>query len=457
MKSQTGSSVGGHCVPVKKTKVTVSKSPYMPPPKAAVSKAAKKNLVPSPTRKHKRTSKYWAEFQEVLIKGKTHGECKHCKRNIGAESKNGTSSLRKHLNSCMAYKGAQQQINQMFLKASETQDGSVAAYNFKFNQEATRDCIARMIILHELPFSFVEYIGFRRVLTSLQPNIKLVKRNTTKSDCIKIYQMEKKHLYEIFSKIQKRILSFNVVDGQHTGVNIAKVLIEQLYKWNIDRKIASITLDNASTNKVMVSELLAQLKPDNGLLLDGELFHVRCSAHVVAIIVDHGMLQIKEEIQKIRNSVKFIRDWKNASSLSICLKFFYEVTILFSVNMMKKFEIYWQLTSKTFAIASILDPRFKMKLLDYYFPLIYPGNSEEKKLEVMEVLKRLYNEYATHYASSAHVYSANISTNQVNMEYSVGSSGSTSSSQSSFTSRRKGLTAFLEESSQHDVVRTDIV
>ncbi|XP_026437416.1 uncharacterized protein LOC113335612 [Papaver somniferum] len=79
-------------------------------------------------------------------------------------------------------------------------------------------------------------------------------------------------------------------------------------------------------------------------------------------------------------------DWNNASSLSICLKVFYEVTILFS----------------------------------------------------------------------AHVYSANISTNQVNMEDSVGSSGSTLSSQSSFTSRRKGLTAFLEESSQHDVVRTDL-
>ncbi|RZC90331.1 hypothetical protein C5167_031042, partial [Papaver somniferum] len=97
MKSQTGSSVGDHCVPVKKTKVTVSKSPCMPPPKAAVSKAAKKSkvvnstepkevetvasessdtgdsdsdhieaattdVVLSPTRKRKRTSKYWAEF-----------------------------------------------------------------------------------------------------------------------------------------------------------------------------------------------------------------------------------------------------------------------------------------------------------------------------------------------------------------------------------------------------------
>ncbi|KAI3915554.1 hypothetical protein MKW92_005071, partial [Papaver armeniacum] len=172
--------------------------------------------------------------------------------------------------------------------------------------------------------------------------------------------------------------------------------MEQLYGWNIDRKISSITLDNASTNGVVVSELIDQLKPGNGLLLDGELFHVRCAAHVIAIIVDHGMLQIKEEIQKIRNSVKFIRgspqrqnkflevclqvnapkknliqdvdtrwnstylmietslqfreafirfakiepdffnvaptaeDWKNASSLSICLKVFYDVIVLFS-------------------------------------------------------------------------------------------------------------------------------
>ncbi|KAI3831607.1 hypothetical protein MKX03_017455, partial [Papaver bracteatum] len=129
-----------------------------------------------------------------------------------------------------------------------------------------------------------------------------------------------------------------------------------------------------------------------------------------------------------------------------------------AVNMMKKFEKYWILSSKIFAIASILDPRFKMKLVDYYLPLIYPGNSEVKKLEVIEVLKRLYTEYATCYASSAHVYSANISTNNVNMEdsISVGSRGSSSSSQSSFTYKRKGLMTFLEESSQHDVIRTDL-
>ncbi|KAI3852169.1 hypothetical protein MKX03_022969, partial [Papaver bracteatum] len=101
MKKQTGSSVGDHCFPTKKTKVAVSKSPGMPPPKAVISKAAKKikaiksevpkevdvvssepsdssgdsddsvhmeaattDVVPSPTRKRKRTSKAWDEFKE---------------------------------------------------------------------------------------------------------------------------------------------------------------------------------------------------------------------------------------------------------------------------------------------------------------------------------------------------------------------------------------------------------
>ncbi|KAI3958676.1 hypothetical protein MKW98_030341, partial [Papaver atlanticum] len=78
----------------------------------------------------------------------------------------------------------------------------------------------------------------------------------------------------------------------HTGAKIDKVLSVKLLDWNIDRKIGSITLDNASTNEVVVRELLDKLKPNNGFLLDGELFQVRCSAHVIAIIVDYGMLQI---------------------------------------------------------------------------------------------------------------------------------------------------------------------
>ncbi|MCL7022640.1 hypothetical protein MKW94_010151 [Papaver nudicaule] len=161
---------------------------------------------PAVPAERKRTSVSWAEFDEIRNNGKVvSGKCKHCNAIIGAKSENGTSALTKHLKSCDVFKKKQKQVNQMYLKVCEKGDGSVAAYNFKFNQEVTHDCIARMIILHELPFLFVEYIGFRRLLASLQPNFKLVKRNTTKSDCMKVYEIEKKHLYETFSKVQSRI------------------------------------------------------------------------------------------------------------------------------------------------------------------------------------------------------------------------------------------------------------
>ncbi|KAI3831605.1 hypothetical protein MKX03_017453, partial [Papaver bracteatum] len=143
MKTQTGSSVGDHYVPVKKTKV--SKPPSMPPPKVLVSKAAKKfkviksvvpdeveivasessdsgdfddsvhreaattDVVPPVTRKRKRTSKAWDEYEEVLVNGKvTHGKYKHYKNKITTKSTHGTSSLRKHLKCCHVYKGTQQ-------------------------------------------------------------------------------------------------------------------------------------------------------------------------------------------------------------------------------------------------------------------------------------------------------------------------------------------------------------
>ncbi|KAI3984966.1 hypothetical protein MKX01_004734, partial [Papaver californicum] len=141
---------------------------------------------PSVPLKRKRTSEAWNKFEQIEEDGiVVQGKCKHCNHKLNAKSANGTSSLNKHLKSCGLFKTEQKQLNQIFLKASVKEDGAVAAYNFKFNQEVTRDRIARMIILHELPFSMVEYVGFRMVLTSLQPNFKLVKRHTERSDCMK--------------------------------------------------------------------------------------------------------------------------------------------------------------------------------------------------------------------------------------------------------------------------------
>ena len=45
-------------------------------------------------------------------------------------------------------------------------------------------------------------------------------------------------------------------------------------------------------------------------------------------------------------------------------------------SMLAKFNSYWANVSVVMAVAAILDPRYKMKLLEFYYPNIYGDNSD---------------------------------------------------------------------------------
>jgi hypothetical protein len=63
-------------------------------------------------------------------------------------------------------------------------------------------------------------------------------------------------------------------------------------------------------------------------------------------------------------------------------------------KMNLKFEKYWGECNLLMAIAAVLDPRFKMKLIQYCFPLIYPEPDATKNIEyVLSVLHELFDEY----------------------------------------------------------------
>lgn len=110
---------------------------------------------------------------------------------MNGDSKDGTSHLKKHLDHCFSFKRSkkgQLDVGQQMIKMSEVQeDGSCVVQNFKFDQENSRIDLARMIILHKLPFRFVEYEGFRNYVKGLQPMFKMISRTTVKSDCMKIF------------------------------------------------------------------------------------------------------------------------------------------------------------------------------------------------------------------------------------------------------------------------------
>ena len=90
----------------------------------------------------------------------------------------------------------------------------------------------------------------------------------------------------------------------HNAENLSTALMNCLLDWNIDRKVSTLTLDNCSTNNSMIDMLLCRLSPSS-LIMHGCLFHMRCAAHILNLIVKSGLDVIDTGIERIRDSVAF--------------------------------------------------------------------------------------------------------------------------------------------------------
>lgn len=167
-------------------------------------------------------------------------------------------------------------------------------------------------------------------------------------------------------------------------------------------------------------------------------------------------------------------DWSRASTITSFLKLFVEVSTVFagskhptaniyfpevcdihlqlidwcqsrdehisslSLKMKSKFDDYWKKCSLALAVAAILDPRFKMKLVEYYYPQIYGGDAPDCVDIVSNCMRALYNGHD--------VYSTLVSHRQVG-----GSDGGNDT-----RDRLTGFDRFLHETSQSQNVKSDL-
>nr|KYP39151.1 Putative AC transposase [Cajanus cajan] len=60
----------------------------------------------------------------------------------------------------------------------------------------------------------------------------------------------------------------------------------------------------------MVNFMKARFNLQNCLICNGSYFHVRCSAHILNLIVQEGLGVISGALKKIRESIKFVRGSK---------------------------------------------------------------------------------------------------------------------------------------------------
>ena len=85
---------------------------------------------------------------------------------------------------------------------------------------------------------------------------------------------------------------------------LSDVLLQTLLEWNIDRKLSTMTMDNCSTNDVVINIILDKLQRST-LVMCGTMLHMHCAAHVLNLIVQDDLNVIGSCIDKVRESVRF--------------------------------------------------------------------------------------------------------------------------------------------------------
>ena len=172
---------------------------------------------PVPEKKKRKVSESRAKCWEHFIKTKNEAggkmaKCKYCGKSLCADPKlNGTSSLRSHVLKCMKMphpKDTRQSLLTL-TPASAVDDsqsdqlGKLGTWNF--DQEFIRKALARMLIVDELPFKFVEGEGFKNFMVSCCPMFKIPSRWTLSRDCYSIYLDERVKLKSLLHTQSHRI------------------------------------------------------------------------------------------------------------------------------------------------------------------------------------------------------------------------------------------------------------
>ncbi|CAI0445974.1 unnamed protein product, partial [Linum tenue] len=139
--------------------------------------------IESPMPKGRRLrSKVWVQFRSYKKDGLFKASCIKCGKTYASKSPiNGTSALRNHMSKpCGDGKGMAQQLLNTIRGELDEGDGSVLG-SWKFDQAAIRKGLAYMIIVDELPFRFVEYLGFKYFMSLACSRFYIPSRRTVTS------------------------------------------------------------------------------------------------------------------------------------------------------------------------------------------------------------------------------------------------------------------------------------
>ncbi|XP_010513423.1 PREDICTED: zinc finger BED domain-containing protein RICESLEEPER 2-like [Camelina sativa] len=294
-------------------------------------------LPPKPKKKFAKRAEVWQHFIQRVEDDK-FANCRYCGTEIKCDTKTvGTSPMKGHIERCKMYKDHVEREKQTVLGGDKSGNMRV----IKYDPQLFRRSVNELVVVNELPFSFVESEGWKRFCFNILPIYKTFSRRTCCRDIVGMYLQEKEELKHLFSvqkqrislttyiwvssttsvnymvvtghwidenwEMQKRILSFKVVTD-HKGSTIAGQLLDCLEEWGI-QKVFTVTVDNAKGNDKALKEFKDEMRLRGGeaLVRDGDFIHMRCCAHILNLIVGDSLKVAKPSIVAIRNAIKYVR------------------------------------------------------------------------------------------------------------------------------------------------------
>ncbi|XP_042441154.1 zinc finger BED domain-containing protein RICESLEEPER 2-like [Zingiber officinale] len=106
--------------------------------------------------------------------------------------------------------------------------------------------------------------------------------------------------------LQKRVLSFINIPPPRGGLQISDAIFKCMKEWGIENKVFTITVDNALSNDLAIRYMKDTIQRSRTLACEGNLFHVRCCAHILNLCVQDGLREIEGIIGNIRESVEYV-------------------------------------------------------------------------------------------------------------------------------------------------------
>ncbi|KAF7802447.1 zinc finger BED domain-containing protein RICESLEEPER 2-like [Senna tora] len=119
----------------------------------------------------------------------------------------------------------------------------------------------------------------RKWIKYLNPDVIMPSRNTAVSDVKKIYEKEKEKLKQEMARIPNRVC-----------------LTSDVWTACTSEGYICLTAHSVDENWKL-----------RNLLCDGDYFHIRCSAHILNLIVQEGLKVASDALHKIRESVKYVK------------------------------------------------------------------------------------------------------------------------------------------------------